>query len=162
MSLSLLNNFPHPSSGCLCWQWEEVCLWSTLAFQISKPRPLLRATCLEEWPAQVISLLLLASFSTWQHREVEATWVAQGKSGLDQLCWCSGVPFCSNKRGNPRPSLPLGNLRSFSCVHLKYQGSSLDGILLTTKDLNGLFLTWAWYNFWDHLLTYSVSSDWWG
>jgi hypothetical protein len=28
-----------------------------------------RTTFLKEWPAQMESLLLLASFSTWQHRE---------------------------------------------------------------------------------------------
>lgn len=38
------------------------------------------------------------------------------------------------------PSFPLGNL-SFACAHVKYQSKSLDGILFTTRDLNGPFLT---------------------
>lgn len=75
---------------------------------------------------------------------VEATGDGQGRSGQGWVCfsiaWCSGVPFCSNHRENRSPSFPLGNL-SFGCARVKYQGKSLDGILFTTRDLNGPFLT---------------------
>lgn len=60
MILFPLDNFPYP-----LWDVLVVVrsLWGTLTFQISKVKAPLRTSCLEEWPSQVLKLLL-GSFIT--------------------------------------------------------------------------------------------------
>ena len=68
MSLSLLNNFPHPSSGCLLLAVKRGLLLGHLGLSDPQVKTPSHDYLSGLMPWAMISLLLLASFSTWQHR----------------------------------------------------------------------------------------------
>lgn len=61
----------------------------TLAFQISEWGPLLRTTCLEEWPRQMISLLLFGGF---QHLAAQGRLRPLGL-GRESQGWANSCPM---------------------------------------------------------------------